>query len=123
VYSLVPPLRKECDTFLSQIRRPAERKTDRSRSEREFFRSVRPTSLLQRFETTEEIASVVAFVCSPRSSAINGAGLRAEGGLVRSDSGRHSDLVHDGRLNCVILSGGARCCAKDLPRCFELKCC
>src|SRR6202162_3802589 len=37
----------------------------RSAVEEEFFQKVRPTSLLQRFETTEEIASVVAFVCSP----------------------------------------------------------
>src|SRR6266404_9714287 len=77
-----PTASEGVDTFLSQM--AAERKTDRSTLEREFFRSVRPTSLLQRFETTEEIASVVAFVCSPRSSAINGAALRAEGGLVRA---------------------------------------
>jgi len=77
-----PTTSEGVDTFLSQM--AAERKTDRSTLEREFFRSVRPTSLLQRFETTEEIASVVAFVCSPRSSAINGAALRAEGGLVRA---------------------------------------
>jgi NAD(P)-dependent dehydrogenase (short-subunit alcohol dehydrogenase family) len=77
-----PTASEGVDTFLSQM--AAERKTGRSTLEREFFRSVRPTSLLQRFETTEEIASVVAFVCSPRSSAINGAALRAEGGLVRA---------------------------------------
>jgi len=69
----VQPLRKE-STLLSQWQ--AERKTDRSTLEREFFRSVRPTSLLQRFETTEEIAICGRFVCSRRSSAINGAALR-----------------------------------------------
>jgi NAD(P)-dependent dehydrogenase (short-subunit alcohol dehydrogenase family) len=52
--------------------------------EREFFVSIRPTSLLKRFETVEEIASVVAFVCSPLASAINGAAVRAEGGVVKS---------------------------------------
>lgn len=52
--------------------------------EREFFSSVRPTSLLKRFETVEEIAAVVAFVCSPLASAINGAAVRAEGGVLKS---------------------------------------
>jgi NAD(P)-dependent dehydrogenase (short-subunit alcohol dehydrogenase family) len=52
--------------------------------EREFFAKVRPTSLLQRFETVEEIAAVVAFVCSPLASAINGAAVRAEGGVLKS---------------------------------------
>jgi len=52
--------------------------------EQEFFKSVRPSSLLRRFETPEEVAAVVAFVASARSVAINGAALRAEGGVVRS---------------------------------------
>jgi NAD(P)-dependent dehydrogenase (short-subunit alcohol dehydrogenase family) len=52
--------------------------------EREFFRDARPTSLLQRFETTEEIAAFVAFVASERASAVNGAALRVDGGVVRA---------------------------------------
>jgi NAD(P)-dependent dehydrogenase (short-subunit alcohol dehydrogenase family) len=52
--------------------------------EKEFFKSVRPSSLLKRFETPEEIASVVAFVASTQSAAINGAAVRAEGGVIRS---------------------------------------
>jgi NAD(P)-dependent dehydrogenase (short-subunit alcohol dehydrogenase family) len=52
--------------------------------EREFFRTVRPSSLLQRFATTDEVAAMVAFVASPLSSATNGAALRVEGGVVRS---------------------------------------
>jgi NAD(P)-dependent dehydrogenase (short-subunit alcohol dehydrogenase family) len=52
--------------------------------ERQFFASARPTSLLKRFETPEEIASVVAFVASTQAVAINGAAVRAEGGVVRS---------------------------------------
>jgi len=68
--------------FLSQM--ASQRKTDRAEIEREFFRSVRPTSLLQRFETPAEIAALVAFVCSPLSSATNGAALRADGGVVRA---------------------------------------
>jgi NAD(P)-dependent dehydrogenase (short-subunit alcohol dehydrogenase family) len=52
--------------------------------EREFFANIRPSSLLKRFETVEEIADVVAFVCSPLASSINGAAVRAEGGVIRS---------------------------------------
>jgi NAD(P)-dependent dehydrogenase (short-subunit alcohol dehydrogenase family) len=52
--------------------------------EREFFQNVRPTSLIQRFATSEEVAALVAFVCSPRAAAINGAALRADGGVVRT---------------------------------------
>ena len=52
--------------------------------EKEFFKSVRPTSLIKRFATPEEVASLVAFVCSPLASAISGAALRVDGGVVRS---------------------------------------
>ena len=52
--------------------------------EQEFFRVVRPTSLLKRFATTDEVASLVAYVCSPVASATNGAALRVDGGVVRS---------------------------------------
>jgi len=52
--------------------------------ERQFFQSARPTSLLKRFETPEEVAAVVAFVAGTQAVAINGAAVRAEGGVVRS---------------------------------------
>ncbi|MGO8697697.1 MAG: SDR family NAD(P)-dependent oxidoreductase [Limisphaerales bacterium] len=52
--------------------------------EKEFFEKVRPTSLLKRFATTEEVANLVAYVCSPLSSATNGAALRVDGGVVKS---------------------------------------
>ncbi|SRR5258708_4688096 len=52
--------------------------------EKEFFRSVRPSSLLKRFETPDEVARLVTFVCSPLASAINGASLRVDGGVVSS---------------------------------------
>jgi NAD(P)-dependent dehydrogenase (short-subunit alcohol dehydrogenase family) len=52
--------------------------------EREFFTSVRPSSLLKRFATTDEVASMVAYVCSPLASATNGAALRVDGGVLRS---------------------------------------
>jgi NAD(P)-dependent dehydrogenase (short-subunit alcohol dehydrogenase family) len=46
--------------------------------------SARPSSLLQRFATIDEVAAFVTFVASRLSSAITGAALRVEGGLVRS---------------------------------------
>ncbi len=52
--------------------------------EREFFKKVRPTSLLQRFAAPDEVASLVTYLCSPLSSAINGAALRVDGGVVKS---------------------------------------
>ena len=52
--------------------------------EKQFFASVRPTSLLKRFETPEEVAAVVAFIASTQAISINGSAVRAEGGVVRS---------------------------------------
>ncbi|HEY1723223.1 MAG TPA: SDR family oxidoreductase [Magnetospirillaceae bacterium] len=52
--------------------------------ETEFFKSVRPTSLIKRFATTEEVASLVAYVASPLASATTGAALRVDGGVVKS---------------------------------------
>jgi NAD(P)-dependent dehydrogenase (short-subunit alcohol dehydrogenase family) len=52
--------------------------------EKEFFQKVRPSSLLQRFASTEEVAVMVTYLASPVSSATNGAALRVEGGVVQS---------------------------------------
>jgi len=52
--------------------------------EKEFFEKIRPTSLLKRFATTDEVASLVTYVCSPLASATNGAALRVDGGVVKS---------------------------------------
>ena len=52
--------------------------------EREFFRTMRPTSLLRRFATPAEVAALVAFVASGLATATNGAALRVDGGAVRS---------------------------------------
>lgn len=53
-------------------------------AEREFFEKHRSASLLQRLIEPEEIAALVAYLASPRSSATNGAALKVEGGLLRS---------------------------------------
>jgi len=55
-----------------------------SEVEQDFFRHARPSSLLQRFETPDEIAALAVFVASPRASGINGAALRVDGGVVRA---------------------------------------
>jgi NAD(P)-dependent dehydrogenase (short-subunit alcohol dehydrogenase family) len=52
--------------------------------QKEFFASVRPTSLLKRFITPEEVGSLVAFVASPLAAATNGAALRVDGGVLKS---------------------------------------
>ena len=44
---------------------------------------MRPTSLIQRFATTDEVANMVVYVCSEQSSATSGAALRVDGGVVR----------------------------------------
>jgi NAD(P)-dependent dehydrogenase (short-subunit alcohol dehydrogenase family) len=52
--------------------------------EKEFFQTIRPSSLLKRFETPEEIAAIIAFVASDKAAAINGAAVPADGGVIRS---------------------------------------
>jgi len=50
----------------------------------EFVKQHRPTSLLQRFATVDEIANMVVYLASKEASATNGAALRVEGGIIRS---------------------------------------
>jgi NAD(P)-dependent dehydrogenase (short-subunit alcohol dehydrogenase family) len=52
--------------------------------EKEFFETVRPTSLIKRFEEPAEIASLVAYLASPLSSGTTGAALRVDGGCTKS---------------------------------------
>ena len=52
--------------------------------EEEFFKTARPSSILQRFETAAEVAAVIAFACSAQASAITGSALRVDGGVVRA---------------------------------------
>src|SRR5258706_7819117 len=80
---LAGPTRSEgVEKFLADIAK--SKSVTPAEVEEEFFRTVRPSSLLQRFATTDEVAAMVAFVASPLSSATNGAALRVEGGVVRS---------------------------------------
>ena len=52
-------------------------------AEQRFLNSARPTSLIKRFSTTEEVANMVVYVCSEQASATTGAALRVDGGVVR----------------------------------------
>ena len=62
----------------------AERGMDAAEMEQEFFKTARPSSLLQRFSTPDEVAAMVGYVCSDRASATTGAALRVDGGVVRA---------------------------------------
>jgi NAD(P)-dependent dehydrogenase (short-subunit alcohol dehydrogenase family) len=62
----------------------SQSKQTASEFEKFFFEKVRPSSLLQRFETPEEVANLVVYICSPLASATNGAALRVDGGVLRS---------------------------------------
>ena len=80
---LAGPTRSEgVDKFVADIAK--SKNTTVEAIEKDFFRTARPGSLLQRFATTDEVAAMVAFIASPRSSATNGAALRVEGGVLRS---------------------------------------
>lgn len=57
---------------------------DSAAFEAEFFKTVRPTSLLKRFATTDEVANMIVYLCSPLASATTGAAVRVEGGVVRA---------------------------------------
>ncbi len=77
-----PTLSEGVETFLQQLGN--EQGATVEEVEKQFFEKTRPSSLLKRFIQPDEVASMVAYVCSPLSSATNGVALRVEGGLLRS---------------------------------------
>ena len=80
---LVGPTRSEgVGSFLDQLAQQQD--VTPEKVEKEFFEKVRPSSLLKRFEKPEEVGAVVAFVSSHQGAIINGAALRADGGVVRA---------------------------------------
>jgi NAD(P)-dependent dehydrogenase (short-subunit alcohol dehydrogenase family) len=52
--------------------------------EKEFFNSVRPSSLIKRFADVQEVANMVAYLCSPLASATTGSAIRVDGGVVKA---------------------------------------
>jgi NAD(P)-dependent dehydrogenase (short-subunit alcohol dehydrogenase family) len=69
-------------TFVSQM--AEARGIDFKAMEQEFFSTARPSSLLQRFASPDEVAAMIVYVCSGVASATNGAALRVDGGVVRA---------------------------------------
>jgi NAD(P)-dependent dehydrogenase (short-subunit alcohol dehydrogenase family) len=84
VNSVLPgPTRSEgVEVFVSKL--SAQSATDPASFEREFFKSVRPSSLLKRFATTDEVAHMIVYLCSALASATTGAALHVDGGVVRA---------------------------------------
>src|SRR5437899_4757623 len=68
-----PTASEGVNTFVEELAR--DQKTTRREVEKQFFQNMRPTSLLKRMAEPEEVANLVTFVCSPLSSATNGAAL------------------------------------------------
>ena len=68
--------------FFAKLAR--EQGVSQAEMEKQFIAQHRPTSLLGRLATVEEVANMVVYDCSPQASATNGAALRVDGGVVRS---------------------------------------
>lgn len=77
-----PTLSEGVETFVKELAKRNGQSVEEAASQ--FVKQFRPTSLLQRFESVEEIANMVIYVASKQASATNGASLRAEGGVVNS---------------------------------------
>jgi NAD(P)-dependent dehydrogenase (short-subunit alcohol dehydrogenase family) len=77
-----PTMSEGVETFVKDLARKNGESVEEAASN--FVKQFRPTSLLQRFASVEEIANMVVYVASPQASATNGAALRAEGGIVQT---------------------------------------
>jgi NAD(P)-dependent dehydrogenase (short-subunit alcohol dehydrogenase family) len=77
-----PTLSRGVEEFVSNL--AARENRSMEEFEKEFFEKVRPTSLIKRFATPEEVASLVAYTVSPLASATTGAALRVDGGVIKS---------------------------------------
>ncbi|MFS2223719.1 SDR family NAD(P)-dependent oxidoreductase [Pantoea sp. B65] len=62
----------------------ASRGVDAASIEQAFFATARPSSILQRFSTPDEVAAMITYICSEQASATTGAALRVDGGVVRA---------------------------------------
>jgi len=77
-----PTLSEGVGGFVEKLAKDQNKTEDQVKQE--FFQTIRPTSLIQRFLSTDEVANVVTFLASPLASATNGAAVRAEGGLLKT---------------------------------------
>ncbi len=84
VNSVLPgPTRSEgVNQFINNLGKSQHKTSEQI--EEEFFATVRPSSLIKRFATSEEVANMVAYLSSPLASATHGASVRVDGGVIRS---------------------------------------
>lgn len=75
-----PTMSEGVEGFVKDLAKQNGQSADEAASQ--FVKQHRPSSLLQRFASTDEIANLVVYVSSKEASATNGAALRAEGGIV-----------------------------------------
>ena len=68
-------------SFIDQMAQ--QQNKSKEQIEEEFFKTARPSSIIQRFASTDEIANLIVYVASPLSSATNGSALRVDGGVVK----------------------------------------
>jgi NAD(P)-dependent dehydrogenase (short-subunit alcohol dehydrogenase family) len=83
VNSVLPgPTKSEgVEEFVKQL--ASTQKVTPQEAEQNFFKTARPTSLLQRFASVQEVANLVTYVASPLSSGTNGSALRVDGGVAK----------------------------------------
>jgi NAD(P)-dependent dehydrogenase (short-subunit alcohol dehydrogenase family) len=77
-----PTMSEGVETFVKYLAKQNGQSVEEAASQ--FVKQFRPTSLLQRFASVEEIANMVVYVSSKEASATNGAALRAEGGIIQT---------------------------------------
>jgi NAD(P)-dependent dehydrogenase (short-subunit alcohol dehydrogenase family) len=77
-----PTMSEGVEVFVNELAKQNGQSVEEAASQ--FVKQHRPTSLLQRFATVEEIANMVIYLASKESSATNGAALRAEGGIIQT---------------------------------------
>ena len=84
VNSVLPgPTRSEgVEKFVEEVGKQSGKSFEQM--EKDFFRSMRPSSLIKRFATNEEVANMVVYLASEQASATTGASVRVDGGVVRS---------------------------------------
>jgi NAD(P)-dependent dehydrogenase (short-subunit alcohol dehydrogenase family) len=77
-----PTMSEGVETFVKDLAKQNGQSVDEAAAN--FVKQHRPTSLLQRFASVEEVANMVIYVASKQASATNGAALRVEGGIVQT---------------------------------------
>jgi NAD(P)-dependent dehydrogenase (short-subunit alcohol dehydrogenase family) len=75
-----PTLSEGAETFIAKM----DASGDSAAFEAEFFKTVRPSSLLKRFATIDEVATMMVYLCSPLASATTGSAIRVDGGVVKA---------------------------------------